>query len=363
MKILLAGGGTGGSVNPILAVAEEIKKLKPKTEFLFVGTKNGPEKKLVEPTEISFITIPAAKFRRYFSLWNIFDPFVLIFAVIKSFFIIKKFKPNIIFGVGSFVQVPLIWVGKLFNIKIVIHQQDARIGLANKLSSPFAHKITTAFEQTSKNFYSSSGFFTKRWKSAAEWVGNPFRSEIHQKHDFYKFFHLHENLPILYIVGGATGSQQINNLVSQSFSWLVNNFQVIHQTGKGKNLIKQINSNYHAFELLAFPEYSYIMQKANIVVCRAGLSTLTELSVLEKTSVIIPMPNSHQEDNADLVKNAAAGIVLYREDVTVQNFIAVLNGLRFDYQTQQMLAKNIKTLFPKDASVKLAEIIIKVLNE
>src|SRR3989344_1557373 len=141
MKILLAGGGSGGPVSPVLAVALEIKKLKPQTEFLFVGTKKGPERAMVEPTGIRFVSIPAARLRRFWSIKNLFAPVVLSAGFLKALKIVREFKPDVVFTAGSFVGVPIAWAAKISGVKIVIHQQDARVGLANKLITPFARQI------------------------------------------------------------------------------------------------------------------------------------------------------------------------------------------------------------------------------
>jgi UDP-N-acetylglucosamine--N-acetylmuramyl-(pentapeptide) pyrophosphoryl-undecaprenol N-acetylglucosamine transferase len=152
MRIILAGGGTGGPVTPLLAVAEELKSLNPDVKFLFIGTKNGPERRLVAEAGIEFISIPAAKWRRYFSFRNVWDFFVFTISLIRAYAIVSEFKPDLIFSVGGFVAVPVAWTGKLKGATVIIHQQDAFPGLANKLISPVASVITTAFEKTAKEF-------------------------------------------------------------------------------------------------------------------------------------------------------------------------------------------------------------------
>lgn len=357
MKVLLTGGGTGGSVSPVLAVVSEIRKLKPQTEFLFVGTKRGPERAMVFEFGISFAAIPAAKFRRYFSLRNFFDLFVLLAALIKAWFMLRKFRPDVIFSVGASVSVPVAWVGRWLGSKIIVHQQDIRIGLANKLIAPFASKITTAFEQTSKDFYSDSGF-SKKWAEPAQWVGNPFREEL-LKVDPVKLtsFGLTKELPILLVLGGATGAMQINQLLAKILPELVRVYQVVHVSGKHKNIAFK-DKNYHQFEFLPFPDYAAILNAAHVVVARAGMSTVTELSVLNKVAVIIPMPGTHQEDNAKILKVRGAAVVLSGKEVTAQNLATILNSLKFEPEIQKLLSLNIGNLMPKNAALKLAKIIL-----
>jgi len=328
---------------------------------LFVGTKKGPEKEMVEQEQIKFQYIPAAKLRRYFSLRNFVEPFVFLAGFIKARSIIKNFQPDVIFGGGGFVSVPLAWAAKLKKIKIVIHQQDAKVGLANKLIAPFADQITTAFEQTAKEFYSGSGLNPKKLKPAAEWVGNPIRPSLLVKTNSAKeFFHLHDTLPILLILGGATGALQINQMLEELLPNLVQAHQVIHQTGKGKNNIPFKHSNYHPIELIPFTEYSSILQMAHLVVARAGLSTIAELSALQKTAIIIPMPGSHQEDNAKVLETSHAAVILKGKDATAENLAKVLNSLKFNPKRTEAMSKNIGNLMPRDAAERLAKIIIKL---
>jgi UDP-N-acetylglucosamine--N-acetylmuramyl-(pentapeptide) pyrophosphoryl-undecaprenol N-acetylglucosamine transferase len=357
MRILLAGGGSGGPVAPLLAVAEEIKKMDPNAEILFVGTKKGPERGMVEVSGYAFKSIPAAKFRRYFSLKNFTDLFVLIFSLFKARRVILDFKPDVIFSVGGFVAVPLCWMGHLGKVRIVIHQQDARPSLANKLVEPFAEIITTTFEETTKKFYTHPGLLRGERQKKIEWVGNPVRHEFFDATMPHKdFFKLHDKLPILLITGGGTGARQINEVAQKALPELVKAHQVVHITGKGKG-INFSHPDYHQYEFLN-TEFPTIMKLADIIVCRAGLSTIAELSVLGKISIVVPMPDSHQEDNADVLKRSGAAAVMYQDEFTPENLTRVINSLKFNVKRQESLKRNIMALMPKDAAAKLAKIVI-----
>lgn len=357
MKILLAGGGSGGSVSPILAVAQQIKNIRPKTEFLFIGTRRGPERPMVERAGIKFLTIPAARWRRFFSLKNILSPLVFVAGLVCAWRIVSKFRPDVVFSAGGFVAVPVAWVGKFFGARIVIHQQDACKGLANKLIGPVASEITTAFETTSKEFFSGSGLIGKL--QPAIWVGNPVREDLLKKNPKIVLpFKLHANLPVLLVLGGATGALQINNLIAEILPRLVKIFQVIHQTGQGKKLSNFSDANYHPIEFLPFDQYAYLLQLSDIVVCRAGLSTIAELSALGKVAVVLPMPYTHQEDNAAILKFTKSALVMIRDQATAENLLKVLNTIKFDPVLVQQLKSNIVGLMPADAAMKLAEIVI-----
>ncbi len=359
MKILLAGGGSGGPVTPVLAVALEIKKNHPHAEFLFVGTSKGPERSMVTGAGLKFVSIPAARLRRFVTIKNLFMPIILLAGIWRARSIVRKFRPDVFFSAGGFVAVPLAWAARLYGVRIIIHQQDAQIGLANKLIAPFADEVTTAFEQTSKEFFSGSGLFNKKWQ-AATWVGNPVRPDLlTPKTDPKKYFDLHEELPILLILGGATGATQINTMISEILPDLVQAHQVVHQTGKGKNTIAFRHKNYHPYELIPFDEYAAIMQTAHMVVARAGLSTIAELSALGKAAIIIPMPHTHQEENAKILLDRHAAVVLLGSEVSAENLARVINSLKFNQKRDEMMQKNIEELMPKDAAVRLAKIITK----
>jgi UDP-N-acetylglucosamine--N-acetylmuramyl-(pentapeptide) pyrophosphoryl-undecaprenol N-acetylglucosamine transferase len=358
MKIILSGGGSGGPVSPVLAVAEQIRKLKSQAKFLFIGTRTGPERKMVTEAGMEYRWVPAARWRRFWSIKNLFSPFWLILGILKSLWLVYKFRPSVMFSAGGFVAVPVAWASWLCGAKIIIHQQDAQIGLANKLIRPFASCITASFEQTAKNFAGGSGLPGDRAKAVAEWVGNPVRPEVTRKNDSaMKFFGLHGDLTILLVLGGATGAVQINKLVEELLPELVKSFQVIHQTGKGKNRIKLKDTNYHPIELIGFNEYTSALQLADLVISRAGLSSIAELSALGKTAIVIPMPFTHQEANAQILLRANAAAVLMRKQVTKENVLKILNVLKFDPKASPLLSNNISKLMPHDAAVRIAELI------
>ncbi|MBX4205235.1 MAG: undecaprenyldiphospho-muramoylpentapeptide beta-N-acetylglucosaminyltransferase [Candidatus Doudnabacteria bacterium] len=357
LKIILAGGGTGGPTSPLLAVASALTQMRPDAQFLFIGTLAGPERQLVEEAGIKFVPISAGKLRRYFSFSNAAD----FFRTLKGYFqakkILREFQPDLVFSVGSFVAVPVIYAARKLKIKILIHQQDARIGLANKLTAPFAHCITTAFEKTAKEFYAGTGF-EKNPKVRTEWVGNPVRREfLNNDTTGREFFQLHGDLPILLIFGGATGAEQINTVTYEALPELLKAHQIIHITGRGKR-IDYRDPNYHQYEFLS-KEMPVAMKVADIVVSRAGLSTIAELSALGKIAVLVPMPDSHQEENAQILKDANAAVVLSKDEFTAETFARVIVSLKFNQKRLELLQNNIRNIMPHDSAERIAKIIIE----
>jgi UDP-N-acetylglucosamine--N-acetylmuramyl-(pentapeptide) pyrophosphoryl-undecaprenol N-acetylglucosamine transferase len=357
-RILLVGGGTGGPTTPLLAVAESIRSMNPSTHFLFVGTSWGPERHMAEQVSIPFVSIPAGKFRRYFSLKNIITPFQVIAGFIKSLFIIRGFKPTVVFGAGSFVQVPLLWASWVMRVPVAIHQQDIVPTLANVLCSPIAQAITVTFELSAKDFSSGAGLWRARQKAKVTHTGNPLRESLRDasEQEARAYFGLSEKKPVLFVTGGGGGAQAINDLVWASLDELTKYVDVIHGTGKGKR--KEIAvPGYVAYEFIDRMDLAYAA--SDIVLCRAGISTITELANLGKIGIIIPMPNTHQEENAVYLGMQKAAIIGSQNFITPESLVSFIRNLLLDGPRQKELVHNIKQIMPHDSSSRLAQIILE----
>ncbi len=378
-RILLTGGGTGGSVSPLLAIAEELKETKSpiggliSCEFLWIGTKKGPEKEMVsaelsseasELSSIRFKSIYSGKLRRYFSWRNFVDPFLILIGFFQSFFIILKWKPDLVVSAGSFVSVPVIWAAWVLRAPVLIHQQDARPGLANKLMAPFAKVVTVAFEESLK-------YYGKK----AVWTGNPAR-ELRIKNyacPECSFGELRiknkNNMPTILVIGGGTGAAAINKLIWDGLNDLTKFCRVIHITGKKKNIpnsIRQLadqipNSDYKNYEFLNADQVAEAYAAADIVVSRAGMGALTELSYLSKSAILIPMPDSHQEDNAKIFKDKDAAIVLNQKELTPEVLTKNIKKLLDDEALRGKLRNNIKEVIKRGANESIIGIIKKFI--
>ncbi|MFH1255362.1 MAG: undecaprenyldiphospho-muramoylpentapeptide beta-N-acetylglucosaminyltransferase [bacterium] len=343
-KILLTGGGTGGSVSPLLATAEELK-ICGNFEFLWLGTKFGPEREMVERAGIKFMAISGGKLRRYFSFKNFFDIFKIKIAFWQALFIMLKSRPDLAMSAGSFVSVPAIWAAWILRVPILIHQQDVAAGLANKLMAPFAKAVTVVFESSLKDY-----------GKKAVWIGNPVRRSL-------KTQSINKDFPAVLILGGGTGSAAINKLVENSISELAKFCRVAHITGKNKGGNTEVKSgNYERYEFLGVEKMAEIMNAADLVITRAGIGMLSELSYLGKPCVIIPMPNSHQEENAEFFKNKNAAIVLEQKNLTPENFAALIKDLLADKEALAGLSANMAGAMKKGANQSMAKIIKNLLK-
>ena len=375
MKVILTGGGTGGSITPLLAIKDKLEQ-KESCQFLFVGTKKGPEKAFAEDRNIPFKSVTAGKVRRYLDLRNLIDPIRVFIGLFQSLRIVYQFKPNVILTAGSFVAVPVVWAGWILRIPSLVHQQDLLKGLANKLMAPFAKKITVTFPSSLHHFSQKKTVLT----------GNPVRPEIYKgsAENGIKIFNLDQSLPTVLILGGGTGALAINKIVSCSFP-ILKFCQVIHVAGKGKNIFqdKQLSdlhrpnsiseviskknkeqkdsllSRYHLYEFLS-EELPDAYAVAELVITRAGMSTLSELAVLAKPTIIIPIPDSHQEKNARYFEQRAAAHVLSQKTLTPEIFTATVKQLVANQSKLKEMSKNAKKLFKEKATDTIITEIMKI---
>ncbi|MEI6288044.1 MAG: UDP-N-acetylglucosamine--N-acetylmuramyl-(pentapeptide) pyrophosphoryl-undecaprenol N-acetylglucosamine transferase [bacterium] len=347
IKILLVGGGTMGSVSPLIAVYQKIKKIKPDTEFLFLGTSQGPEKTAVESYKIPFKVIVSGKLRRYFSWKNFIDPFKVVFAFFQSIIIILKFKPDAIMIAGSFAGVPVTWAATILGRRVLIHQQDILAGLANKLMANTANTITISFEPSLRDYGQGKTVFT----------GNAVREEfsVCEKTEAKKIFGLSDSLPTVLIMGGGTGANKINETVEKSLAELLQFCQVMHITGVGKKNQAEAE-NYHQFEFLT-NETVEAFCAADLVVSRSGMSSLCELAVMAKPAIVIPIPG-HQELNAQYFQKNNAVMVLSQESLNSEIFISMIKELLFSAPERENLSRNISKLVPPDGADKIASLLL-----
>ncbi|MCX6745667.1 MAG: UDP-N-acetylglucosamine--N-acetylmuramyl-(pentapeptide) pyrophosphoryl-undecaprenol N-acetylglucosamine transferase [Candidatus Parcubacteria bacterium] len=365
MKVLFVGGGTMGSVSPLVGIYEELKEKDPDLKVLWLGTKSGPEREFLANYQIPFKIIISGKVRQYFSLANFFTPLWVVLGFIQALFILMTFRPKVILTAGSFVAVPVSYAAWFWGIPRFVHQQDIEIGKANKLMAKMATAITVTFGDSLSYFDIKKTFH----------IGNPVRKDIFSGNSQrgLEFFKLNPNLKTILIMGGGTGAQIINQMVLETISQLTANFQVIHLTGKGKGITQnfsdyfdretnnRISERYRAYEFLnqeLFDAYTL----ADLVVCRSGFSTLTELAVLAKPALVIPLPG-HQELNAQYFAKYNAVKILNQENLNPQAFSEAILYLMNNPGELITLSRNISQLIDKEAGKRYVDLIYKVVGK
>jgi UDP-N-acetylglucosamine--N-acetylmuramyl-(pentapeptide) pyrophosphoryl-undecaprenol N-acetylglucosamine transferase len=349
--IVLSGGGTLGSVVPLIALADDLKN---DYRFVFIGTAQGPEQTLVKAEGLPFQTVAAGKLRRYWSWRNLTDPFLFLIGLAQSLVILKKVKPSLVIMAGSFVSVGVALAAWCLRIPILVQQLDYVPGLANKLIARLARRIIVSWQKSVKDY-----------GERAVWTGSPVRRQLLKtagKSQALKFFKLTADKPIVLVVGGGTGAAELNRLVIDNLYNLTQICQVIHLTGRGKETKTDAFVAYRQFASLGQTEMALAYAAADVVVSRAGMGTLAELAYLAKPAIIIPMPESHQEANAKILAEAKAAKVFQQPRLSSLELYHQIKALLADEAKRQSLGQNLQQLFKADANEAIIKIIKEILN-
>lgn len=357
MKILFAGGGTLGPVTPLLAVAEEIRRRKPDAECVFVGTPDGPERRLIEEAGFRFLPLPAPKLRRYASLRSLALPFTLATAFWRAMRLIGREKPDAVVGAGGYVQVPLGCAARLRGVKLAVHQQDVVPSLSNKLLAPFAHAVTACFE-------SSLADFPKRKTSV---VGNPVRRAVEEgkRERGLEILGFSGELPIVLAFGGGTGSAFLNDLIASASPLWTGFADLVHITGLEKapaRLPKLTHpERYRRLDFVG-ADMAHLLAAADVVISRAGMGTLTELAALAKPVILVPIADSHQEKNAEYVVERG-GARMFRElDLTPEQLVTFTRDLLKKPEEAHRLGLGLQAVFRPGAREALAGRVLALVS-
>src|SRR3989338_2371702 len=312
MKIVFTGGGTGGHFYPIIAVAERVNQIIDHENILgaklYYISDSPYDKEMLFENGLLYEEITAGKMRTYFSLKSFFenfsDIFKMFFGVINAFFKMFSIYPDAVFGKGGYASFPTIFAARILRIPVVIHESDSTPGRVNKWAGHFAKKVAVSFIEVSDYFP----------KKRVAWTGQPIRTEIENpagRNEALKYFKLEGDLPVILVLGGSQGAELINNTILDALPRLVNNYQIIHQTGV-KNFVMVVDraevvlsDNKYKLRYLSMPFLNPLAMKmaagaASIVISRAG-SMLFEIASWGVPAILIPITNTnmdHQKKNA-----------------------------------------------------------------
>jgi len=361
-KIILSGGGTGGHIYPAIAIANEIKNQYPNTEFLFVGAKDRMEMEKVPAAgyAIKGLWISGIE-RKLVSKNNLLFPFKLLSSLWNAKKIIKQFKPDIVIGTGGFASGPLLQMANAKGIPTVIQEQNSYPGITNKLLSKKAKAICVAYDGLERFFPKNKLIKT----------GNPVRQDLleitSKRTEAISFFKLDETKKTILILGGSLGARAINKLIEKELDFFKNEkVQLIWQCGKlYETQYQKYNDNkevqVHAF--LNKMDLAYAA--ADVVISRAGASSVSELCVVGKPVLFIPSPNvseDHQTKNAQAIVSKNAAILIKEADLNTQ-FESVFSAVMVSDNKQQELSENIKKLALINATKDIVKQVIKLINK
>ncbi|HSJ37351.1 MAG TPA: undecaprenyldiphospho-muramoylpentapeptide beta-N-acetylglucosaminyltransferase [Planococcus sp. (in: firmicutes)] len=349
--IILTGGGTAGHVSLNQALIPEIIGMDYDIEY--IGSKKGIEKELIADSypEIKYHAISSGKLRRYFSMKNFTDPFLVAAGLFQALNIIRKSKPAAIFSKGGFVSVPVAMAGKLMGIPVIIHESDVTPGLANKIAMPFADHIFTVFKETLQHVP----------KEKSTCTGSVIRSELMDGSAAKgrEICHFENDLPVLMVMGGSQGSEVINTAIRSNLEQLFKTYNVIHLCGKG-NVDEQLEGldQYCQFEYVTH-ELSHLLHMTDFVVSRAGSNSIFEFLALKKPMLLIPLSKQKSRGdqvlNAELFRKNGFAIVLEEEEANPEHFLKALEQLKAD---EEMLIENMNAAEPPKTAYEMAKLVV-----
>jgi len=349
LKVIVSGGGTGGHIYPAIAIADEIKRRYPDTEFLFVGANDRMEMEKVPAAgyDIKGLWISGIQ-RKLLSLNNLLFPFKLVSSLWNAKKIVKQFRPDVVIGTGGFASGPLLQMASSKGVPTLIQEQNSYPGITNKLLSKKAEKICVAYDGLERFFPSEKIVKT----------GNPVRQDLleisSKRTEAQRFFNLDATKKTILVLGGSLGARRINQLINKELSFFENQgVQLIWQTGK-----LYINE-YKAHDKKKYVQTHAFLNKmdlayaaADVIISRSGASSVSELCVVGKPVVFIPSPNvseDHQTKNAQAITDKGAGILI-RESELDTNFESRCKNLLEDGILQEKLSVEIKKLALENAT-------------
>ena len=359
-KIILSGGGTGGHIYPAIAIANELKSRFPDAEFLFVGAKDRMEMEKVPQAGYEIKGLWISGLQRQLTLKNLMFPFKLISSLWNARKIVKSFKPGVVIGTGGFASGPLLYMAAANKIPTLIQEQNSYPGITNKLLAKKAKKICVAYDGLDR-------FFPK---NKIVKTGNPVRKgllDIDSKTIEAKdFFNLKHGKYTLLVLGGSLGSKRINQLIEKELDFLdTQNVQVIWQCGKlyySQYKIYSNTQNVQVYEFLNNMDFAYAA--ADMVISRAGASSVSELCIVGKPVIFVPSPNvaeDHQTKNAMAIVNNDAALLIKEEELDV-DFESKFSQLIASPEKQKELGNNIKKLALVNATNQIADEVENLLK-
>ncbi|HEU5036000.1 MAG TPA: undecaprenyldiphospho-muramoylpentapeptide beta-N-acetylglucosaminyltransferase [Nocardioides sp.] len=354
MRVLLAGGGTAGHTSPLLATADALKRLQPDVEITCLGTPRGLENRVVPEAGYPLELIPPVPLPRRPNADFFMVPARLRAAVRETRAVLDRVRPDVVVGYGGYVSMPLYLAVRKGQVPLVIHEQNAVPGLANKAGARFAQRVAVSFPDTPLK--------------KAEYVGLPIRPMISGldraalRAEARAFFGLDPDRPTLLVTGGSQGARRLNQAVSGASAALAAaGVQVLHAEGKhGGASPTPSEVPYVVVEFIDRMDLAYAA--ADLVVCRAGANSVTEAAAVGLPAVFVPLPigNGEQVKNARPVVDAGGALLVDDADLTTDWVVRTVPALAADAGRLAAMGAAASALVPRDADEKLARIVLEV---
>lgn len=367
MKVILAGGGTGGHIYPAVSIARGILEKHENSDILFVGTEKGMESSIIPKEGFHFKKIKVRGFMRKVTFQNVIAIKENLVSFIECRRIIKDFKPDIVIGTGGYVCGTMLLTAALLGIPTLIHEQNAFPGVTNRILSRFVDNIALTFPEA-LNYFQNKNKITV--------TGNPLRSEITKisKTEGMKTFGFDAEKPLLLIVGGSRGAKKINESSMLIAAECEKNreFQMLHMTGESQyqsviSLYKKNGIPYDTSYLKVMPyihNAPYAYAGADLLISRCGAGLISEITALGKPSILIPYPyatDNHQEYNARALEKCDAAIVIIERELNEDLLLSQIKKLFTNSDRMKAMALNSKKLGKPNATLDIVKMVEALL--
>ena len=368
-KIILCGGGTGGHIFPMIAIAEEFKKVNSENKILFVGSNDRMEMKIIPKYDFPIYGLWISGIKRSslilnilflgipFILKNITLPFKILFSVIKSIYILIKFRPDFVIGFGGYSSGPFLFTSHFLNFKTAIQEQNSYPGLTNKMLSKKVKYIFTAYDKIN-NFFSTNTVFN---------FGNPIRNlKIKSNENAHKYFGLDSSKKTILVLGGSLGAKNINEGVLNNISLIrESSYQVIWQTGKFyyKNILSKNIKDKKIIIKDFINRMDLAYSVSDIIISRAGAIAISELCVISKPLILVPSPNvvdDHQTKNAKAISEKG-GCVLIKDSDAKNTMLKTAFDLFENKSKMDSMKKSLSKLSSPNATQKIVNKIYEII--
>ena len=358
MKVFIAGGGTGGHLFPGIALAEEFKRRNPESICVFVGAKGGIESKIIprEGFELRSIDIKGLKGKSFKE--KVCNLFLIPQSIYQSIALIKEYNPELVIGMGGYASAPVIFAALLMGIKRVICEQNTIPGVTNRILARFVDSIFISFSETR---YLSS-------MKKARFTGNPIRKKLI---DGCLKGKEHKGKFTLLILGGSQGAHSLNEKILDALDYLMpvrKSLNIIHQTGEADYqwVCQAYREKGFTSEVMGFiDDMAAVYRDADLVVCRAGATTISELTLYGKASVLIPYPfaaDNHQEINARVLLDKGAAKMVLNGDLTGENLAEMIIDLTADPIAVSRMGEDARKLGKPGAAEDIVDSCYKLLG-
>lgn len=366
MRIGLVGGGSGGHFYPLMAVAAELNQSENYPKLYYFGPSPYNQEQLAT-YNITHISCPAGKVRRYFSIQNFLDVFRTFFGIFVAIWKLYVIYPDVIFSKGGYTAVPILIAARLLKIPVVIHESDTTPGKANMLARKFARYIAVSYDDAAQFFPPEKTALT----------GIPLRNELKLVDpDPHATLGIPNDKPLIYVTGGSLGAQRLNEAVLRSLVELLPHYRIFHQTGPqmsdiqttAQGLLQNTNlgDSYYLAESIPVETVRALIQASALVITRAGSTTLFELAYFGTPAVIVPIPEDVSRDqrtNAYTYARAGGGIVIEEKNLTPHLLETEINTIMTNPQKLAEMSAAAKQFFIPDAAAKLASVLISIGQE